>query len=65
MIKELTYAEVTALVAQNLRDHALKPARLGLSDKETSECRKQISELAGLRRPKSIVHLLPGAGGAD
>lgn len=55
METELSDAEVTALVARNLKQHLLKPARLGLRAEEASDCRKQIIELIGLPRPKSIV----------
>lgn len=56
METELSDAEVTALVARNLKQHLLKPARLrGLRADEASDCRKQIIELIGLPRPKSIV----------
>ena len=54
-MREMTNAEVTALVAQNLRQHISKPVRSGLRGDEVSECRKQIIELIGLPKPKSIV----------
>ena len=55
MTRELTNAEVTALVAENLKQHLVKPARLGLTSEEASDCRKQIIELISLPRPKSIA----------
>ena len=55
MERELTNAEVTELVARNLRQHLVEPARLGLRGDETSDCRKQIIELIGLPKPKSIM----------
>ena len=55
MERELTDAEVTELVARTLRQHLVKPARLGLRGDEASDCRKQIIELIGLSKPKSIV----------
>jgi hypothetical protein len=55
MSKEYTDAEITAFVAQSLKDHATKPVRTGLHDDDASECRKRIIELIGLDRPRSIV----------
>lgn len=58
MTRELTNEEVNALVAQHLREHLLKPVRLGLRGDEVSECRKQIIELIALPKPKSIVRFI-------
>jgi hypothetical protein len=59
MAPELTRAEITTLVAQNLKEYALKPLRLGLHADQASDCRKLIIEFTNLRRPKSISHSTP------
>ncbi len=60
--RRMSDEEITMQVVEDLRQYALKPSRLGLSDDGVSDCRRRIIELIALRRPKSIVHpalLLP------
>lgn len=59
MIAELTDAQLTALVADNLRKHAARHATLRSTGDQPSDCRRRIIDLLGLSRPKSIVHVVP------
>lgn len=59
MNPELTRAEITELVAENLRQHASQPSPVSLNSNQASECRKLIIELLDLSPPKSIIHFTP------